>query len=376
MIVFVIAVMSAMLLALILFCRRALRKAAKQSMYSYRIISIAGLIIFLSLSLIMHIASMLYYVYFSELRDDQYLLSDIFSSIIDDYRDVISIVFIPVVVFAVFLFVSNTILLIKEKKCLAHVLGILLSVVIITGSVTALYLPHLINHWLFNYSEAGMRISLIMGNVFSVLVCYLECMMFATIYAAANSMRHKVLFGKKYVIILGCRVREDGQPGGILRKRVEAAIKFAHAQKRATGELPTLVFSGGKGSDEPISEAQSMHNYVIAQRYEGKIIIEDQSTTTRENFNYSKKLIGTTKDVAFATTDYHIFRSGVIATGQGYKQIEGIGAKSPWYYYYNALIREFIANLDAERKMHLSLIGILIFIQIAIVIISSICGII
>ena len=46
---------------------------------------------------------------------------------------------------------------------------------------------------------------------------------------------------------------------------------------------------------------------------------------------------------------------GLLATEQGLLY-EGIGSKTKWYFYTNALIREFVANLVQERKGHIILI--------------------
>ena len=59
--------------------------------------------------------------------------------------------------------------------------------------------------------------------------------------------------------------------------------------------------------------------------------------------------------IIFSTTNYHVFRSGVIANEQGI-DCEGMGSKTKWYFYTNALIREFIANLVQERKKHIILL--------------------
>ena len=177
-------------------------------------------------------------------------------------------------------------------------------------------------------------------------------MMIATTYIALRSSHRKIKHQKDYVVVLGCKVLDNGKPGGMLKKRVDAALKFARGEKARFGTLPALVFSGGQGYDEPISEAKCMENYAVSQRFKGEMILEDESKTTRQNFLFSKKLVGSGENVAFATTDFHVFRSGVIATKNGYKNIEGIGAKSPWYYFNNSLIREYVANLSSEWKMH------------------------
>ena len=62
--------------------------------------------------------------------------------------------------------------------------------------------------------------------------------------------------------------------------------------------------------------------------------------------------------ISFSTTNYHVFRSGVIANEQGI-DCEGMGSKTKWYFYTNALIREFIANLIQEKNKHIALLVII-----------------
>ena len=83
-----------------------------------------------------------------------------------------------------------------------------------------------------------------------------------------------------------------------------------------------------------------------------------------QNFIFSKRIIDESNNgnsIIFSTTNYHVFRSGVIAWNEGV-ECEGIGSKTKWYFYINALIREFFANLFIQRKQHFILIT---FINIA-----------
>ena len=344
------------LLILLFVCQRAVRKAAKKSVYSYRVVSIVGLVFFLILNIVLQTILLRDAIEYMSYFDNSQFVFSIFTDILSNFSGLASLAAIPAILFSVVLVASNIVLFIKEGKSVSNTFGILSSIVLVFGSISVFMLYTFLDKIIDVHSYLGHHISLAFENTVAILLLYFECMMAATFYAAYKSMRHKALHDKKYVIVLGCGVREDGLPGGVLRKRIEAAVKFAHEQERDTGKLPTLIFSGGKGGDEPISEAESMQKYVIAQKYEGKIILEDKSTTTHENFKFSKEKIKDLEHVAFATTDFHIFRSGVFASKLGYKHIEGIGAKSPWYFYYNALIREFIANLNAERKMHIAIV--------------------
>ena len=86
--------------------------------------------------------------------------------------------------------------------------------------------------------------------------------------------------------------------------------------------------------------------------------LENKSRNTIENLKYSKDKIDEINqdgNIIFSTTNYHVFRSGVIAANQGI-DCEGIGSKTKWYFYTNALIREFVANLMQERKKHIILL--------------------
>ncbi|MBR1386517.1 MAG: hypothetical protein IJ568_06775 [Bacilli bacterium] len=82
---------------------------------------------------------------------------------------------------------------------------------------------------------------------------------------------------------------------------------------------------------------------------------------------YSKSIIDKINDkgnIVFSTTNYHVFRSGTIANNQGI-DCEGLGSKTKWYFYSNALIREFVANLVQEKYKH---IAILILINISLLV--------
>lgn len=357
------------LIGLIFACRRSIKKRAKASMYSYRIVSLVGLLFFICECLLLEIVRFAFQLEsINEVGVEP--LMEIVTNITSVFTSLVYLAFIPVIVFSVFLLISNIILLIKEGRTIHNTLGVALGAILVVGSLAVINCYAMLSQVMNVFSYLGYHISVAAENLFAIVVIYLECMMLATIYTTIMSVRHKASFDKTHIIVLGCHVQEDGMPSGVLRKRVESAVKFANAQNHKTNTMPILVFSGGKGADEPVSEAEAMRRYTAVQKYPGKVLLEDQSTTTYENFKYSKKLIGKTKNIAFATTDFHVFRSGVFATNLGFKQIEGIGAKSPWYFYNNALIREFVANLNAERKMHLVNILVIYGLILAMVIVS------
>lgn len=53
--------------------------------------------------------------------------------------------------------------------------------------------------------------------------------------------------------------------------------------------------------------------------------------------------------IAFSTTNYHVFRSGMFAN-MAQMHAEGIGSRTKWYFWPNALVREFIGLLTYQKK--------------------------
>jgi uncharacterized SAM-binding protein YcdF (DUF218 family) len=65
--------------------------------------------------------------------------------------------------------------------------------------------------------------------------------------------------------------------------------------------------------------------------------------------------------VAFSTSNYHVFRSGIAANRCKMKAV-GIGAPTKWYFWPNAAVREFVGLLTENRlKQALILSTIVLF---------------
>ncbi len=104
------------------------------------------------------------------------------------------------------------------------------------------------------------------------------------------------------------------------------------------------------------------------------IIEEDDSTSTRENMNFSWLLIDdpeVDEKVAFSTTNYHVFRSGMMARQAGVKA-EGMAADTKWYYWPNATVREYIGFLTENRAKQLMAVAGMILIYSVLIVVSFI----
>lgn len=189
-------------------------------------------------------------------------------------------------------------------------------------------------------------------NLFAALYLYFECMLIGTIVSNLIVLRHKPETDQDYIIVLGCGLRMDGSPTPLLAGRIDRAIEFYRAQIRETGKALVFVTSGGQGPNEVISESASMKAYLIENGIpEEHILQEDQSSSTYENMLFSKKIIQDLNPearVLYSTSNYHVFRSGLMAR-RVKLPAEGIGAKTKWYFWPNAAVREFVGLLSKHR---------------------------
>lgn len=147
------------------------------------------------------------------------------------------------------------------------------------------------------------------------------------------------------LVVMGCLVREDG-PSLMLRYRLEAALEYL----REHPDAPVVV-SGGQGAREPVSEAQAMADYLIANGIaEGRIYKEDKSADTQQNVALSGEVIrreGLPTRLVIATDAYHQLRARIYAETQGFHEVYARSGKSPWGLVPSYGVREMLAIGEA-----------------------------
>ena len=121
---------------------------------------------------------------------------------------------------------------------------------------------------------------------------------------------------------------------------------------------PSKVKVYGYGG-EVISEGEAMERYLLEQGVPAeRIIREDKSTSTFENMKLSREVVEKTdpdfvnKKTAFATTNYHVFRGYILSKKNGF-EAQGISAKTKWYFFPNAFLREFIGLTVDKISAHI-----------------------
>ena len=197
-----------------------------------------------------------------------------------------------------------------------------------------------------------------MGAV-DVLVWYYESLLLSIIHWTRKVSNGPEEYDRDFIIVLGCGLTVEGLPTVMLKQRLDRAYEFYYKQIDKTGKQARFVLTGGQGADEPRPEAVAMKEYLVNKGIDPNLIFtEEQSTNTYENLKNAREFVNDIMpDVVpksvFCTTNYHVFRSGVIAQEMGLKAF-GIGSHTWFMYWPDAIIREFFSILKAMDFLKLN----------------------
>lgn len=185
------------------------------------------------------------------------------------------------------------------------------------------------------HAPVGLRILLIAGGTLLALLF---------LFVEGNVIGNMFQKGEKdldYVIVLGAQVKKD-RPSLALQHRIETAGTYLQENPETIA-----ILSGGQGPDEPRSEAECMKEGLVDMGIDpGRLILEDRSTDTVENFRFSLEYIeDPDAKIGFITSNFHLFRAGRIAKRQIGHEISKIAAPSHSLLQLHYMVREFFAIL-------------------------------
>lgn len=195
-------------------------------------------------------------------------------------------------------------------------------------------LYQLINKWKSNVWVNRLRYLFSTGLILMALII---AVLFA--YGTQNT----ATYSEEILVVLGAGIRGD-QVSRTLQHRLEAAYAYHVMNPKAI-----IILSGGQGPEEWITEAEAMKRYLIAKGVpKEKLIKEEASTSTFENFKFSLAIIkkaGYQPDsVVFITNAFHVLRAHQVARQLGL-DVNHIGAAIDWYMIPSVYSREVFALL-------------------------------
>ena len=159
------------------------------------------------------------------------------------------------------------------------------------------------------------------GHFAGKLLIFAFCIVFLTAIIYVAFVTSKMISAcipkndNRTAVVLGCKVYNSG-PSLMLIERLDAAIAYLNKNTESA-----CVLSGGQGSDEPSSEAQAMFDYMTERGISpDRLFLEDKSTSTAENLEFSKSIIeknGLNPKITVITNDFHCYRAIKIAKRLG-----------------------------------------------------------
>ena len=146
--------------------------------------------------------------------------------------------------------------------------------------------------------------------------------------------------GCEYVIILGAAVNGN-TPSEALQKRIDAAYSYLLENKSSIA-----VGTGGKGEGENISEgrciAESLEKMGVDK---SRIIYEETSGTTVENFDNALEMIGDSNRIAVVSSGFHVFRAKLLLSCRTEAEISVIPASGADFMTPHYMLREYVVFL-------------------------------
>ncbi len=115
-------------------------------------------------------------------------------------------------------------------------------------------------------------------------------------------------------IVFGAAVYGQSLPGPAIVRRVEAAATLYKDDK-----IQRVILSGGKGTDDRMSEAAVMRRQAISKGIApSAITLEENAHSTWENIQFTRPLTKNCESVVAISDQYHLGRIRLLASRQGW----------------------------------------------------------
>ncbi len=142
------------------------------------------------------------------------------------------------------------------------------------------------------------------------------------------------------ILVLGCRVYEDGTPSHMLEDRLRQGVELYMA-----GAAPKMLMSGDHGQKE-YDEVNAMKRFAIGQGVpSGDIFMDHAGFSTYESIYRAKEIFGAEK-IIIVTQRYHLHRALYIARQLG---MEAYGVAADYRSYAGQIMRDIREILARDK---------------------------
>ena len=167
-----------------------------------------------------------------------------------------------------------------------------------------------------------------LGLLVTLFVAALGLAIFLGVYGGKDT----VTYEEEVALVLGssifCSHDDEAYPSVVLKNRLDTAIEYH--KKNPTAKI---IVTGGNEKDLCESEAEVMKLYLTERDVPADLIlIEDKSTSTTENFKFSREIMQqhNLNYAVIITSRSHMFRAERTAQRMGVTA-KKLSAPEPWY---------------------------------------------
>ena len=142
------------------------------------------------------------------------------------------------------------------------------------------------------------------------------------------------------IIVLGCKVKDNGQPSDMLRDRLERAVELYKE-----GVAPKILMSGDHGQ-VTYNEVKTMKEYAISKGVPSSDIFMDHAGFSTYETIYRARDVFKVNRAVIVTQEYHLYRALYIANSLG---VDAFGVSSDLNTYRGQLSRD-LREILARNK--------------------------
>ncbi len=173
-----------------------------------------------------------------------------------------------------------------------------------------------------------------------IFIVFLICLVSILILSMLFHCNERYEGKSDCIVVLGAGLKKD-KPSLTLMARLDIVVSLNKINPDTK-----IIVSGGQGEDEIVSEAFAMKKYLVDHGIdENLIIIEDKSISTKENIEFSSKIINEKKlgkNVTIVSSDFHILRGKFLSVHYGLNP-HGYGCKTLSHLVFAYFSREAIS---------------------------------
>ncbi len=148
-----------------------------------------------------------------------------------------------------------------------------------------------------------------------------------------------------HAIVLGLAL-ENGEPTPDLLARLDTAKAYLEKYPEAR-----LILTGGNADESGRTEAAVMRDILLEKGVpESRMILEDRSETTVENFRNIAAIISKGEPVVMISSDYHMDRAVRNAKEEGFTNVMRLPARSNILAYGANMLSEVVLDLNDLTK--------------------------